>query len=167
MNRRAFIVAAASWGAAAAWGWPEPRRSQTAWRERRELFPEGVASGDPDSNSVLFWTRYPSSGKQAQLTLEVAEDELFERVTASAPVTVSAEADWTCRVLVGGLKPARVYWYRFSDSDGNGSRIGRTVTAPDNDDSRSVRFAFVSCQNSYASARRARRTKAFQRRGRC
>ena len=147
MNRRTFIVAAAGWGAAAAWGFPVPRRSKTAWRERRQLFPEGVASGDPDSNSVLFWTRYPSSGKSAQLTLEVAEDELFERVTASAPVTVSAAADWTCRVLVGGLKPARVYWYRFSDRDGNGSRIGRTITAPADDDSRPVNFAFVSCQD--------------------
>ena len=147
MNRRAFIVAAASWGAAAAWGLPVPRRSKTAWRERRQLFPEGVASGDPDSNSVLFWTRYPGSGKRAQLTLEVAEDESFERVTASAPVTVSAAADWTCRVLVGGLKPARVYWYRFSDRDGNGSRIGRTITAPADDDSRPVNFAFVSCQD--------------------
>ncbi len=147
MNRRAFIAAAAGWGAAAAWGWPVPRRSKTAWRERRQLFPEGVASGDPDSNSVLFWTRYPGSGKSAQLTLEVAEDEAFERVTASAPVTVSAAADWTCRVLVGGLKPARVYWYRFSDRDGNGSRIGRTITAPADDDSRPVNFAFVSCQD--------------------
>ena len=162
MNRRAFIVAAASWGAAAAWGWPVPRRSQTAWRERRQFFPEGVASGDPDSNSVLFWTRYPSSGKPAQLTLEVAEDELFERVAASAPVTVSAEADWTCRVLVGGLKPARVYWYRFSDSGGNGSRIGRTVTAPDNDDSRNVRFAFVSCQNANQGAQNAYRRMIFE-----
>src|ERR1043166_6512933 len=113
MKRRAFIVAAASWGAAAAWGSPVPRRSKARWRERREVFPEGVASGDPDSNSVLFWTRYSGShsGKPARLTLEVAEDELFERVTASAPVTVSSAADWTCRVLVGGLKPARVYWY--------------------------------------------------------
>ncbi len=147
MNRRAFIVAAASWGAAAAWGWPTPRRSQIGWRERRQLFPEGVASGDPDNNSVLFWTRYPSSGKSAQLTLEVAEDEAFERVTASAPVTVSPAADWFCRVLVGGLKPARLYWYRFSDRDGNGSRIGRTITAPADDDSRPVNFAFVSCQD--------------------
>jgi alkaline phosphatase D len=149
MNRRAFIVAAASWGAAAVWGWPVPRRSQALWRERRELFPEGVASGDPDSNSVLFWTRYSGShsGKPARLTLEVAEDELFERVTASAPVTVSPAADWTCRVLVGGLKPSRVYWYRFSDRDGNGSRIGRTITAPNDDDTRPVNFAFVSCQD--------------------
>ena len=35
--------------------------------------------------------------------------------------------DWTARVLVGGLKPARAYWYRFTDADGNGSRVGRTT----------------------------------------
>ncbi|HET7512360.1 MAG TPA: hypothetical protein VFJ88_06320, partial [Chthoniobacterales bacterium] len=73
MKRRAFIVAAASGGAAAAWGFPAPRRSKIRWRERRKLFPEGVASGDPDSNSVLCWTRHPASGKSARLTLEVAE----------------------------------------------------------------------------------------------
>ena len=59
MKRRTFIVTAASWGAAAAWGWPVPRRSQTVWRERRELFPQGVASGDPDPHSVILWTRHP------------------------------------------------------------------------------------------------------------
>ncbi|MEY2485637.1 MAG: alkaline phosphatase [Verrucomicrobiota bacterium] len=162
MKRRAFIVAAASWGAAAVWGWPVPRRSQGLWRERRELFPEGVASGDPDSNSVLFWTRYSGSAKRARLTLEVAEDELFERVTASAPVTVSPAADWTCRVLVGGLKSSRVYWYRFSDGDGNGSRIGRTITAPDDDDPRDVRFAVVSCQNANQGAQNAYRRMIFE-----
>src|SRR5947208_17097009 len=162
MKRRAFIVAAATWGAAAVWGWPVPRRSQGLWRERRELFPEGVASGDPDSNSVLFWTRYSGSDKQARLTLEVAEDELFERVTASAPVTVSPAADWTCRVLVGGLKPSRVYWYRFSDSEGFGSRVGRTITAPADDDSRPVRFAFVSCQNANQGAQNAYRRMIFE-----
>src|SRR4029077_8051340 len=42
---------------------------------------------------------------------------------------------------------AREYWYRFSDEQGFGSRIGRTVTAPADDDERPVRFAFVSCQD--------------------
>ena len=90
-TRRSFLRSAAAIGAVAAWGKPA-KPPAVQWRERRDLFPEGVASGDPDSNSVLFWTRYPSSGKQAQLTLEVAEDELFERVTASTPVTVSLVA---------------------------------------------------------------------------
>src|SRR5262249_25132462 len=64
---------------------------------------------------------------------------------ASAPVF--AGADWTARVLVGGLKPSSVYWYRFSDADGNGSRVGRTITAPAANDARPVNFAFVSCQD--------------------
>jgi alkaline phosphatase D len=50
-------------------------------------------------------------------------------------------------VLAAGLKPATVYWYRFVDTKGDGSRIGRTITAPHRDDPRAVRFAFVSCQS--------------------
>ena len=50
-------------------------------------------------------------------------------------------------MLVGGLKPSRTYWYRFTDAQGNGSRIGRTRTAPLPNDPRPVNFAFVSCQD--------------------
>ena len=69
------------------------------------------------------------------------------RVVAHAEAPVSLVADWTARVLVGGLEPARTYWYRFTDSDGNGSRVGRTITAPLAEDPRTVNFAFVSCQD--------------------
>ena len=41
---------------------------------------------------------------------------------AGAGTGLASAADWTARVLVGGLKPARTYWYRFTDTDGNGSR---------------------------------------------
>ena len=81
------------------------------------------------------------------LTVEVAEDDAFRRVVAKASAPVSAESDWTTRVLVGHLKPARVYWYRFTDGEGNGSRVGRTITAPLANDPRPVNFAFVSCQS--------------------
>lgn len=81
------------------------------------------------------------------LTVEVAEDEGFSRVVAKAKAPISPASDWTARVLVGGLKPARVYWYRFTDADGNGSRIGRTITGPKPNDARAVNFAFVSCQS--------------------
>jgi len=59
---------------------------------------------------------------------------------------VQPESDWTCRVLVGHLQAASEYWYRFVDDEGNGSRIGRTLTAPGPDDIRPTKFAFVSCQ---------------------
>lgn len=147
LNRREFVQLAAAMGAALAWG-GSARASTTGWHERRDLYPEGVASGDPDPSSVILWTRRPfESGGRRVLTVEVAEDDAFRRVVAKASAPVSAESDWTTRVLVGHLKPARVYWYRFTDGEGNGSRVGRTITAPLANDPRPVNFAFVSCQS--------------------
>src|SRR5215469_872617 len=147
LNRREFVQLAAAMGASLAWG-GSARASTTGWHERRDLYPEGVASGDPDPSSVILWTRRPfESGGRRVLTVEVAEDDAFRRVVAKASAPVSPESDWTTRVLVGHLKPARVYWYRFADGEGNGSRVGRTITAPPANDPRPVNFAFVSCQS--------------------
>src|SRR5215470_2072632 len=147
LNRREFLQLAVGMGASLAWG-GLARASSIRWQERRDLFPEGVASGDPDSSSVILWTRRPyGSGGRRVLTVEVAEDEAFQRVVAKASAPVSAESDWTTRVLVGHLKPTHVYWYRFTDDEGNGSRVGRTMTAPKANDPRPVSFAFVSCQD--------------------
>src|SRR5919112_1532961 len=147
LTRREFMQLAVAMGASLAWGGPA-RASTTAWNERRDLYPEGVASGDPDPRSVILWTRRPfASGGRRVLTVEVAEDDAFRRVVAKASAPVSPESDWTTRVLVGHLKPARVYWYRFTDGQGNGSRVGRTITAPLANDPRPINFAFVSCQS--------------------
>ena len=164
VTRREFCVAAAALGASLAWGGVYARTPRVRWRERRDLFPEGVASGDPQSDSVLLWTRYPrgDGGTGARLALEVSEDSAFERLVATARANVSAASDWTCRVLAGGLKPAREYWYRFTDSEGMGSRIGRTLTAPGPDDPRPVRFAFVSCQNVNQGAQHAYRRMIYE-----
>jgi alkaline phosphatase D len=146
-SRRSFLKAAASIGASLAWVGPA-RGSRVDWHEQRDLYPQGVASGDPDPHSVILWTRRPFAHDTRQLlTVEVAEDEAFRQVIANAQAPVSSATDWTARVMIGGLKPARIYWYRFTDTDGNGSRIGRTITAPLPGDSRTVNFAFVSCQD--------------------
>ncbi len=164
LSRRSFLRMAAAMGATAAWGNRFGTTSRRAWHERRDLFPEGVASGDPDSHSVLLWTRWPTTeGKLgAKLNVEVAEDEMFTRVVVNAAAPVSPHSDWTCRVLVGGLKPSRVYWYRFSDPEGFGSRVGRTITAPELDDARPIRFVFVSCQNANDGAQNAYRRMIFE-----
>ena len=147
ISRRSFLETAAALGASLAWVGPA-RGSRVDWHERRDLYPEGVASGDPDPHSVILWTRRPfDQGTRQPLTVEVAEDEAFRRVIAQAQAPVSSASDWTARVLIGGLEPAHVYWYRFTDTDGNGSRVGRTITAPLPDDPRTVNFAFVSCQD--------------------
>jgi alkaline phosphatase D len=147
LDRRQFLQLATALGATLAWGCAHVRPSSSGWRERRELYPQGVASGDPDDNSVLLWTRrpYADGRKDALLLVEVADDPAFTRVVATTSARVLAQSDWTCRVLVGDLQPAREYWYRFVDDEGNGSRIGRTLTAPAPDDANPARFAFVSC----------------------
>ena len=163
LDRRRFLAAAAAIGASTAWSRARAAPSRLTYAERRDLFPEGVASGDPQADSVILWTRRPpTDGTPARLTVEVAEDEAFRRVVATAPAPSSAEVGWTTRVLVGGLKPSREYWYRFIDADGAGSRVGRTLTAPAPDDPREVRFAFVSCQDANAGAMNAYRRMLFE-----
>src|SRR5258708_29192912 len=149
-------------GAAVAFAHPAAA-SDRRGRERRELYPEGVAAGDPTSDSVIVWTRRPgeAGGAPVPLTAQIATDRSFRHVLASTATRVSAQADWTARVLGAGLKPAREYWYRFIDERGFGSRIGRTRTAPADDDPRPVRFAFVSCQNVTQGAQNAWRRMIF------
>src|SRR3954467_10186753 len=162
LSRRDFMGNAVALGASLAWG-GRAHASRVRWRERRDLYPEGVASGDPDPNSVILWTRRRfEDGQRHVLSVEVAEDEAFRRVVAQARAPVAAAADWTTRVLVGGLKPARTYWYRFTDADGNGSRIGRTITAPLDSDPRAVNFAFVSCQDINEGTLNAYRRMIFE-----
>ena len=164
LDRRQFLQLAAAMGATLAWGCAAVRPSTTGWRERRDRFPQGVASGDPDANSVLLWTRrpYDDGRERATLLVEVAEDPGFTRVIATTAAPVLAAADWTCRVLVGDLRPAGEYWYRFVDEEGHGSRIGRTLTAPAADDPRPARFAFVSCQSLPEGAMNAYRKMIFE-----
>ena len=162
VTRRRFMAIAAALGAVPVWAATHGARSQVASKERRDLFPEGVASGDPQPDSVLLWTRRPSDSGQGKLLVEVAEDEAFKLVVASATANISAAADWTCRTLVGNLKPASVYWYRFTDETGFTSRVGRTLTAPADNDPRPVKFAFISCQNANQGAQHAYRRMIFE-----
>jgi alkaline phosphatase D len=158
------MATAAALQACAVWASPKARKSQApVSNERRDLFPEGVASGDPQPDSVIIWTRRPlENANQGKLTVEVAEDSAFEQVVAKTTTAVLAAADWTCRVLVGNLKPASVYWYRFTDETGQTSRVGRTLTAPAEDDPRPVKFAFVSCQNANQGSQHAYRRMIYE-----
>jgi alkaline phosphatase D len=76
VTRRQFVATAAALGATAVWAGTKHKRSApTPSHERRDLFPEGVASGDPHPDSVLLWTRRPfDSGTQSHLRVEIAAD---------------------------------------------------------------------------------------------
>jgi alkaline phosphatase D len=152
-TRRHFLQAASAVGATLAMSGvsARPVHPPKPWTDRREFYPQGVASGDPAPTSVILWTRRQPAPDEAResyrIFVEIARDREFSKPVAVADVTVSAATDWTCRFFAAGLEPATEYWYRFTDEDGNGSRIGRTLTAPKESDTRPIRFTFVSCQD--------------------
>ena len=106
-------------------------------------FTHGVASGEPDRDSVLLWTRY--AGGEATLRAEVAETADFARVVAGGEVTTGPWRDGTAKVTVAGLQPGRWYFYRFIAPDGARSPTGRTRTLPE--EAREWRAAVFSCSN--------------------
>ncbi|SCG76960.1 alkaline phosphatase D family protein [Micromonospora inositola] len=120
-------------------------------------FALGVASGEPDHESVVLWTRLVRDPLNAadggmppdpvQVQWEVARDPQFRQLVRSAEVTAAPNSAHTLHVLVGDLAPGRWYWYRFR-ADGVYSRTGRTRTMPPPGDTTDhMRFAFVSCQS--------------------
>ena len=110
-------------------------------------FTHSVASGEPGPDEMLLWTRYvPASGDSARLKLELSETPDFARVAAGGETITGPWRDWTAKVTVTGLKPARDYHFRFVAADGTMSPVGRTRTLPDDRASR-FRAAIFSCSN--------------------
>lgn len=164
LSRRDFLQASLSIGFAMATkqGWAN--KLALLATERRDLYPQGVASGDPTANGVILWTRRPpvNGSIAAKLTVEISTTPQFKKLLAGGTAHISADSDWTCRFMAADLKPAREYWYRFVDEHGFASRIGRTITAPANDSDAPVRFTFVSCQCPNEGALHAYRKMIFE-----
>ncbi|MCA1843587.1 MAG: alkaline phosphatase D family protein, partial [Actinobacteria bacterium] len=119
------------------------------------VFTLGVASGEPRPDSVVLWTRLApeplAGGGMAPVALpvrwEVAADDGFRRIVQTGVALAEPGNAHSVHVDVGGLEPARWYWYRFATADEQ-SPIGRTRTAPAVDASpEALRFAFASCQH--------------------
>lgn len=117
-------------------------------------FPQGVASGDPQADSIMLWTRaepVAPATTQVQLTLELSRDETFADIALSRPVSSGLSSDYTIRAHINGLAADTIYFYRFRGAHGSLSRTGRTRTAPAPDAARRINVAFASCQ-SYEQA---------------
>jgi alkaline phosphatase D len=110
-------------------------------------FALGVASGLPQPERVVLWTRLTGDGlpDRVEVDWEIATDEGFATILARGRET--AEAAWAHSVHAepAGLAPGRWYWYRFS-ALGQRSDAGRTRTAPAADALSPLRFAIASCQ---------------------
>lgn len=130
-------------------------RAQTAVRFTADPFSLGVASGDPDANSVVLWTRLapiplqPGSGMPSTavpVDWEIAEDENMQRVLRRGTAEARPEDGHSLHVIADGLTANRPYWYRFM-TGGIASRIGRTRTLPARDSLPDrFRLAVAGCQ---------------------
>ena len=85
------MAQAAAMGAALAFGQGRAEAATAPRNERRDLYPQGVASGDPAPDSVILWTRRePEGGAIAhRLMVEVAGDEAFAHIVAHGTAEVS------------------------------------------------------------------------------
>jgi alkaline phosphatase D len=130
-----------------------------AWAQDEPLpfpFTLGVASGDPEPDGIVIWTRLaphplePHGGmpmRRPVVAWEIATDEGFKTIVQSGSEVARPEFAHALHVEVGGLSPDRVYWYRFH-LDGHVSPIGRTRTRPATGaDLRRLQFVALGCQN--------------------
>ncbi|MDY3553824.1 alkaline phosphatase D family protein [Gemmata sp. JC717] len=119
-------------------------------------FALGVASGDPNADSVVLWTKLapeplaPDGGMKPEavgVAWEVAEDEGMKKVVTSGTAVAAPQLGHSVHVEAKGLKPDRWYWFRFTAGDAR-SPVGRTRTLPASDAAPDkLKFAFASCQH--------------------
>lgn len=146
LTRRAALASALAGGAAACSRAPVKSPFEAVADGAGGAFTHGVASGDPDHESVVIWTRLTPSGEgPASVAWQVAETEDFARAAAEGVVTAGPDNDFTCKAVATGLKPGQRYFYRFRAGD-SVSPTGRTRTVPDGRLD-AARFAVVSCSN--------------------
>ena len=119
------------------------------------LFTLGVASGDPDHQSVVLWTRLapePLTGGglghlQIAVEWQVAVDPAMIRVIRRGTTIAAPEQGYTIQVVADRLPTDRWLYYRVQ-ALGETSRIGRTRTFPEGTDRvERMRFAVASCQD--------------------
>jgi len=145
-----FVVASALAPAAAVAGPTASELDDAGDAKDHYLFPQGVASGDPKHDSVVFWTRCVRNDGQrdaVRVRLQVALDPRFEYLIANVPLVADARWDHTVRAKVSGLPSARTLYYRFRAA-GDASPVGRTRTTPAPDATPTqLKFAWFTCQD--------------------
>jgi len=112
-------------------------------------FKHGVASGDPQSDKVIIWTRvtHEDSTKTVPLDVafEVSTDDKFSNIVNNGAYKANQDSDFTVKIDARNLKPATQYYYRFK-SNGKTSPIGKTKTLPVSNPEQ-VKMVVFSCAN--------------------
>jgi len=147
INRRqalALLSSTALSTACATQGAPEAMDTSASFTDP-DIFRHGVASGDPETTSVVIWTRVSTGSPIVDVTWAIYEDPEGNSLIANGSHQASADSDYTVKVIADGLQPGQTYYYRF-EAEGEVSRTGRTRTLPVGALD-SLGIALVSCSN--------------------
>lgn len=143
---------------AAAWslwvGMPPARAAGPGPAWQADPFALGVASGQPQPESVVLWTRLlfadadAAHQRRPQTVLcEVFADPALRQPVRQWRVQTDARRAHSVHVLADGLQSGRSYWYRFACGSAQ-SMVGHTRTSPAPDARvRRLRLALASCQH--------------------
>ena len=123
-------------------------------RWQADPFSVGVASGQPQPDSVVLWTRLYIQEADAAWQAQAIEVvcELFADARLRQPlrqwrVQTDAARAHSVHVLATGLPPGRPFWYRFVCGNAT-SAVGRARTSPGlNAAVERLRIALASCQH--------------------
>ena len=98
----------------------------------KNAFPQGVASGDPHSESVVLWTRVLVADG-SPLRWELSKDSLFQKVEQEGMLTVMKKNNYCVKVIPNTLDPGTIYFYRFITNEGNSFPCGPYQNTSDRD----------------------------------
>ncbi|RKN50986.1 alkaline phosphatase D family protein [Micromonospora endolithica] len=139
LSRRTILLSGAAVGAAGAVAAALPAAA-SAGPLRQDPFTLGVASGDPDHDGFVLWTRLAPQplaedglggmpSRAVPVRWEVAADARFRHVVRRGVRIARPESAHSVHVELDGLLPGREYFYRFR-AERYVSPVGRTRTAP-------------------------------------
>ena len=138
-----------------------PLLGRASWAVENPTFPSdpftlGVASGDPEPDGFVIWTRLAPAPLEVgggmgtepvAVSWEVASDEGMNEIVASGRAIATPQLGYSVHVELEGLAPDRWYWYRFRAGEAE-SPLGRTRTMPTAEaQPEQLKFAFASCQH--------------------
>jgi alkaline phosphatase D len=140
LSRRALLVGLSA--SALITGFPLARQAQG--RSTSAAFHHGVASGDPDANSVVLWTRVTAPAA-LPVHWELSLDAGFTQIVQRGKMLTGPDRDFTVKVIASGLIAGAEYFYRFRAA-GATSPVGKTRTLPRGNLNK-LGIALASCSN--------------------
>ncbi|MFM2261725.1 MAG: Alkaline phosphatase precursor, partial [Pseudomonadota bacterium] len=166
-QRMALSMALAPWLSPSAMAQPAANSTSAGPRWQADPFSLGVASGQPQADGVVLWTRLRISEADAALKsqalsvlCEVFADAALRQPVRQWRLQTDASRGHSVHVVTTGLQPGRPYWYRFVCGNAR-SPVGRARTAPGpNDPVDRLRIALASCQHYEQGAFSAHREMA-------